>query len=289
MADDTGRVALIDTPTIDNLGTGEVQLLRYQYSNHLSTATLELDDAGDIISYEEYYPYGTTSFQSGRSTAEVALKRYRYTGKERDEETGFNYHGARYYVPWLCRWAASEPINSEWYNANAGQPGRNNERQLIEFTASGYEYCYDNPVRFVDLSGEQVPQPYKIPNQDNVRVNNYRTDRPIVIANPDLKGTFRRNRTYYTIQPFRSSGGEKRYKELPAIETIGNFAINVDKSLFFGNLYDIKVNENSQFHISNESFYKTQKDVINVIMGALFMEKVQKISFSPKMESIQDC
>ena len=62
-------------------------------------AALELDDSGNIISYEEYYPYGSTSYQAGRSVAEVSLKRYRYTGKERDEETGLNYHGARYYAP----------------------------------------------------------------------------------------------------------------------------------------------------------------------------------------------
>ena len=44
-----------------------------------------------------------------RSTAEVSLKRYRYTGKERDEETGLYYHGARYYAPWLGRWTAADP------------------------------------------------------------------------------------------------------------------------------------------------------------------------------------
>ncbi len=31
-------------------------------------------------------------------------------GKERDEETGPNYHGARYYASWLGRWTASDPI-----------------------------------------------------------------------------------------------------------------------------------------------------------------------------------
>ncbi len=36
-------------------------------------------------------------------------KRYRYTGKERDEETGLYYHGARYYAPWLGRWTSCDP------------------------------------------------------------------------------------------------------------------------------------------------------------------------------------
>ena len=46
-------------------------------------------------------PYGETSFGS------YARKRYRFTGKERDEESGLSYHGARYYAPWLGRWASA--------------------------------------------------------------------------------------------------------------------------------------------------------------------------------------
>ena len=61
-----------------------------------------------IISYEEYTPYGSTSYQAVRSQTETP-KRYRYTGKERDEESGLYYHGARYYAPWLARWIAVIP------------------------------------------------------------------------------------------------------------------------------------------------------------------------------------
>jgi RHS repeat-associated protein len=155
--DDTARVAIIDTPTIDTLSSDEVQTLRYQFSNHLGTATLELDDAADDISYEEYYPYGNTSYQAGRSAAEVSLKRYRYIGNEHDDESGLYYIGARYYCPWLARWLEPDPINNEWYNLSHGNPGRNMERQFVELTASSYEYCYANPIRFTDPSGEQVP------------------------------------------------------------------------------------------------------------------------------------
>ncbi len=156
--DDQARVAMIDTPTRDTSSppTGEVQLLRYQFSNHLGTASLELDASGAIISYEEYYPFGSTSYQSGRSTAEVSLKRYRYVGKERDEETGLYYIGARYYCPWLARWCATDPIYNESYNHSKGQPGRTHDMQFEELTCSSYEYCYANPVRFTDPSGEQV-------------------------------------------------------------------------------------------------------------------------------------
>jgi RHS repeat-associated protein len=73
--------------------------------------------------------------------------------------------GARYYIPWLCRWMATDPINNEYYNLIHGEPGRNHEWQHVELTASNYEYCYDNPVRFTDPSGEQAP------TKDNPPVN----------------------------------------------------------------------------------------------------------------------
>ena len=41
----------------------------------------------------------------------MGLKRYRYTGKERDEETGFCYYGLRYYVPGLGRWINTDPAS----------------------------------------------------------------------------------------------------------------------------------------------------------------------------------
>jgi RHS repeat-associated protein len=114
--DDQRRVALVETKTLeikDGLG-GRVEnlvaMVRYQLNNHLGSASLELDKAGNVLSYEEYHPYGTTSYQAKSSVAEVSLKRYRYTGKERDEETGLYYHGARYYAAWLGRWASCDPI-----------------------------------------------------------------------------------------------------------------------------------------------------------------------------------
>ncbi len=102
------RVAMVETRTQGNDSLA-AQLIRYQFGNHLGSASLELDEAGAIISYEEYYPYGSTSYQAMDKRIKAAAKRYRYTGKERDEETGLYYHGARYYAPWLGRWTATDP------------------------------------------------------------------------------------------------------------------------------------------------------------------------------------
>ena len=133
--DDKQRVALIETKTVDvnapanalpNIAT------RYQFGNHLGSASLELDEQGDVISYEEYHPYGTTSYQAGRTAAEVSLKRYRYTGMERDEESGLSYHQARFYAPWLGRWVSADPVGLkgglDLYAALNGNPVRHTDR-----------------------------------------------------------------------------------------------------------------------------------------------------------------
>jgi RHS repeat-associated protein len=153
VSDDTGRIAMLETRTIGT-DPAPASLTRYIYSNHLQSASLELDDVGAIISYEEYHPYGTTAFQANNAAINAVAKRYRYTGKERDEESGLYYHGARYYVPWLCRWAACDPINSEWYNLLKGYgTEKNQKRDFVELTASPYAYANNNPIRFVDPDG----------------------------------------------------------------------------------------------------------------------------------------
>jgi RHS repeat-associated protein len=139
--DDKRRIALIETKTVDNGNpvAEPVPTQRCQLDNHLGSASLELDADGGLISYEEYHPYGTTAYQA-TGAAEVSLKRYRYTGKERDEETGFSYHGARYYAPWLGRWTAADPGS------------------LVD-GVNVYSYVLNNPVKGSDPSGTQTTNP----------------------------------------------------------------------------------------------------------------------------------
>jgi RHS repeat-associated protein len=111
LMDDKQRIGLVETRTLDTAGTdlAPLQLIRYQLCNHLGSASLELDDQAQIISYEEYTPYGSTSYQAVRSKTETS-KRFRYTGKERDDQTGLCYHGRRYYSPWLGNWLSCDPL-----------------------------------------------------------------------------------------------------------------------------------------------------------------------------------
>jgi RHS repeat-associated protein len=132
--DDKRRIALIERRVH---GNNSELLTRYQFANHLGSACLELDDNAEVISYEEYSPYGSTTYQATNKAIKQAAKRYRYTGKERDEETGLNYHSARYYAPWLARWIAPDPSG-------------------VRDSLSLYECVRLNPARYVDLDGRKA-------------------------------------------------------------------------------------------------------------------------------------
>lgn len=117
-----------------NNATEDSIIKRYKLYDLMNSTYVEIDEIGKIISYEEYYPFGGTSFRTIDSQTEVSQSRYRYVGKERDEETGLYYFGLRYYAPWLCRWTSTDPKGSE-----AG----NNQ----------YVYCSNNPLRYMDPDG----------------------------------------------------------------------------------------------------------------------------------------
>lgn len=113
-------------------GIGNDQL-RWSYDNLIGSSNLELDGDGNIISREEYYPYGGTAVWTARSVAEANYKTVRYSGKERDA-TGLYYYGYRYYQPWAGRWLSADP---------AGTVDGLNLFQMVK----------GNPVSYIDDNG----------------------------------------------------------------------------------------------------------------------------------------
>lgn len=104
------------------------RLIRHHLNQHL-----EVDDIAQVISYEEYSPFGVSTLLACRSDLE-APRHYRFAAYERDHETGLYVCGARYYVPWLGRWTSPDPVG----------------------TADGpntYAYCANDPVNYTDSKG----------------------------------------------------------------------------------------------------------------------------------------
>lgn len=112
--DDQGCIAIIYY-TVTDTAHPEMEGLRqcrFQMDNNIGSVCLEMDTAAQLISYEEYFPYGGTAIITGINQAEVKAKEYRYSGKERDDNTGLYYYGLRYYVPWQGRWLNPDPAGT---------------------------------------------------------------------------------------------------------------------------------------------------------------------------------
>lgn len=135
LLDQENRFVTTETRNDINDGTDK-RVVRYQLHNHLGSAALELDGAAEVISYEEFHPFGTTAYQANSKTIKAAAKRYRYSGMERDEETGLEYHSARYYLPWLGRWLSSDPAG-------------------LDDGLNLYAYVSNNPCILHDPTGHQ--------------------------------------------------------------------------------------------------------------------------------------
>lgn len=92
--------------TVEGEGTG---VLRYQLGDPLRSVAFQLGSDGALLSYEEYVPYGGTSFAVVADAEALDGKQARYSQEPRDRATGLYYYGARYLAPWTGRWSSPDP------------------------------------------------------------------------------------------------------------------------------------------------------------------------------------
>ncbi len=74
------------------------------HSDHLGSGHVLTNSAGQLLSQEEYFPYGRSSDRRD------ARNRYRYIGVERDEDTGLCMTGPRTYDPVSGRFLQGDPL-----------------------------------------------------------------------------------------------------------------------------------------------------------------------------------
>ena len=131
-----------------------LELLRAHlyFSNHLGSASVITDINGNIENQTDYYPYGGICYTSGSDP-----NRYKFTGKERDAESGNDYFGARYYASTMGRfftpdWAA-KPATVPY--AKFGDP------QSLNL----YGYVENAPINRIDADGHVTSGDFRCPDQ----------------------------------------------------------------------------------------------------------------------------
>ncbi|MCE3295138.1 MAG: hypothetical protein K0R65_852 [Crocinitomicaceae bacterium] len=112
----------------DHLGNSRVT---YQPSAQGTIVNRTIMFAGD------YFPYGKVL----REFANGEIERYLTTFHDRDQETGLDYRGARYYDSDIARFLSTDPLQNEYPSY------------------STYNYVMGNPVAFVDPTGMATEDP----------------------------------------------------------------------------------------------------------------------------------
>jgi RHS repeat-associated protein len=79
--------------------------VHYYLSVHLGSTTMVVNAAGTIENESDYYPWGGEL----KIIAADSGNHYKFTGKERDSETGLDYFGGRYYGNQMGRFTSVDP------------------------------------------------------------------------------------------------------------------------------------------------------------------------------------
>ena len=113
--------------------TNSVEPVYYFHSDHLGSASWITNNTGLPVQHLLYLPFGE-HFVNERSAAYD--ERFTFTGKERDAETGYYYHGARFNSSDIG-WLSVDPMADKYPSM------------------SPYAYCAWNPVKLVDPTGKE--------------------------------------------------------------------------------------------------------------------------------------
>jgi RHS repeat-associated protein len=120
--------------------TGSNAKTVYTTNDHLGSPRINTDGTGQVISRHDYHPFGEEIARTGYGSDTI---RKQFTGYERDGETGVDFAGARYYNSLHGRFTTPDHFGND---SHIVQPQSWNL----------YQYVRNNPLRFVDATGEKL-------------------------------------------------------------------------------------------------------------------------------------
>ncbi len=113
--------------------------VHFYLTDELGSADVIADEAGDIQKESDYYPYGGEIVISGSDP-----NKFKFTGKERDSESGLDMFGARYYASSMGRFMIPDPK----------MISRQRMRDPQQWNM--YQYGRNNPITMIDPDGREV-------------------------------------------------------------------------------------------------------------------------------------
>lgn len=117
--------------------------IRYVDTDAIGNVRVVTDEGGNVVERHDYLPFGEEWCGTAVCGSVTPGQPKRFTGKERDAETGLDYFGARYHRAHLGRFTTVDP--GQKTGENLVDPQRWNR----------YAYVRNNPLRYVDPDGRE--------------------------------------------------------------------------------------------------------------------------------------
>jgi RHS repeat-associated protein len=121
----------------------QAQIIEYYHLDATGNVLAVTNQAGQVVETHDYLPFGEELCGNAPCSGPAAGQPKRFTGKERDVETGLDYFGARYYRANLGRFTTVDPQLDA--KKALFDPQRWNR----------YAYVSNNPLRYVDPDGRE--------------------------------------------------------------------------------------------------------------------------------------
>ncbi len=129
--------------------------------DHLGSIRITIDENGEVVSAQDYYPYGEIIANRSYLSGGIVNDKYKFTEKERDTETNYDYFGAGMeFTPMkigdseLGRWLLVDPLVDKYPGCLPTVVKKTNE-------GSPYNYTLNNPLRFIDPDGRVINKAIK--------------------------------------------------------------------------------------------------------------------------------
>jgi RHS repeat-associated protein len=130
----------------------------FYHTDPAGTPLAMTNASGQVVWKADYKPFG----EENTVTANPKNNK-EFVGKEKDEETGLYYFGARYLEPKIGRFTAVDPVRAVDPLTNATKE----EHLLNPQRLNTYTYALNNPYRFVDMDGKDIAIQIGLPQGKN--------------------------------------------------------------------------------------------------------------------------
>ena len=126
-------IDLLHTETGVARNNGGAYTYEFFLKDHLGNMRIVHNSAGAVLQQQDYMPYGLDIARS-----QSVPNKYKYNGKEKQEELNQYDYGARFYDPVIGRWHVIDPMSGKIVGI------------------SPYNYAFNNPLSFIDPNGMEA-------------------------------------------------------------------------------------------------------------------------------------